>query len=221
MKKSAIIFVLLFFLTFTSKGQIGITYFSYNNIGNDYTFYLNSYFPFGAGSGGGPKISWVYTSVSNDTVFIQPLYDHRGSWSTFFSSSFDSCKYTNTNTSINYFNVSSNYVTKFGSDTTKVDLDTFWNQHDTTFYIGTASIKEQNAVKVLSIYPNPTSTAISLPIAANELLVYNNYGQVVLQAKDIAAQQSIPVNQLSSGLYFVAVFDKEKNKVGAGKFYKE
>jgi hypothetical protein len=51
--------------------------------------------------------------------------------------------------------------------------------------------------------------------------VYNTYGQVVLQAKEIVAQQSIPVQQLSSGLYFVAVFDKDKNKIGVGKFYKE
>ena len=221
MKKSAIIFVLLFFLAFTSKARILATYFSYSNVGNDYTFYLNSYFPFGSGWGSGPKIAWVYTAISNDTVFIKPMYDHRGDWPHFGGSSFDSCKYTNTNSGINYFNVSSNYLTAFGSDTGKIVIDTFWNRHDTTFYIGTASIKEQNAVKALAIYPNPTSTAISLPIAANELLVYNSFGQVVLQAKEIVAQQPILVSQLNSGLYFVAVFDKEKNKIGVGKFYKE
>lgn len=197
------------------------TDFSYRNEGNDYTFYMYTNFSFGSGWGSGPKISWVYTAMSNDTVFIKPMYDHRGTWAAFYSSSFDSCKYTNTSTSINYFNVSSNYITKFGYDTGKVVIDTFWNQHDTTFYIGTASIKEQNAKKALSIYPNPTSTTISLSIAANELLVYNTYGQVVLQAKDIVPQQSIPVSQLNSGLYFVVVFDKEKNKIGVGKFYKE
>lgn len=150
-----------------------------------------------------------------------PYYDNSGTWSHYGSSSFDSCKYTNTNSSINYFNVSTNYIEQYGWDTGVATFDTFLHVFDTTFYIGTASVKEQNEVKALAIYPNPTSTSISLPIAANELLVYNSYGQVVLQAKDIAAQQSIPVSQLSSGFYFVAVFDKEKNKVGVGKFYKE
>ena len=128
------------------------------------------------------------------------------------------CIRDSTHTGINYFTVTTNY---FDNPGTPPEDDTTRNLYDTTFYVGTSIIKEQNVVKVLSIYPNPTNTAISLPIAANELLVYNTYGQVVLQAKDIAAQQSIPVSQLNSGLYFVAVFDKEKNKVGVGKFYKE
>ena len=71
------------------------------------------------------------------------------------------------------------------------------------------------------VYPNPTSNTIHLTIAANELKVYNTYGQVVIQTNYISAQQPISVSQLSNGLYFVAVFDKEKNKVGVAKFYKE
>ena len=51
--------------------------------------------------------------------------------------------------------------------------------------------------------------------------MYNTYGQVVIQTNYISAQQPISVSQLSNGLYFVAVFDKEKNKVGVAKFYKE
>ena len=71
------------------------------------------------------------------------------------------------------------------------------------------------------VYPNPTSNTIHLTIAANELKVYNTYGQVVIQTNYISAQQPISVSQLSNGLYFVAAFDKEKNKVGVAKFYKE
>ena len=101
------------------------------------------------------------------------------------------------------------------------EKDTLKNLYDTTFYIGTAGNKDQNAVKALTIYPNPTSTYISLPIAASELRIYNTYGQVVVQTNNVATQQPITVAQLSSGLYYIAVYDKERNKVGVGKFYKE
>ena len=222
MKRLFIIMVIFLFTNKVVNAQpIIATYFSYSNVGNDYTFYLHSFFSFGSGTHSGPKIKWVHTVISNDTVFIKPIYDHRGYWAAFGSSSYDSAKYTNTNSGINYFNVSSNYITQFGWDTGVVALDTFWNQHDTTFYVGTSNIKEQNSVKALTIYPNPTSTYISLPITASELRIYNTYGQVVVQTNNVATQQPITVAQLSSGLYYIAVYDKERNKVGVGKFYKE
>ncbi len=71
------------------------------------------------------------------------------------------------------------------------------------------------------VYPNPAQHSIHLSIAANELLVYNTFGQIVLQTNNISAQQPITVSQLSNGLYFVTVFDQEKNKIGVEKFYKE
>lgn len=71
------------------------------------------------------------------------------------------------------------------------------------------------------VYPNPAQHSIHLSIAANELKVFNTLGQIVLQTNNISAQQPITVSQLSNGLYFVAVFDKEKNKIGVAKFYKE
>ena len=151
-------------------------------------------------------------------MYIKALYDVRGIWSSFGCSRTEFIKYTNLFSDINYFNVSTNtfdyYLDEFHTDTT-------WNLYDTTFYVGTSSIKEQTPKQLLTIYPNPTNTSISLPIAASELIVYNTFGQVVLQAKDIAAQQPLPVSHLSGALYFVAVYDKEKNKIGVAKFYKE
>lgn len=79
----------------------------------------------------------------------------------------------------------------------------------------------QLAVESFKVYPNPAQHSIHLSIAANELKVFNTLGQIVLQTNNISAHQSIPVSQLNSGLYFVAVFDKEKNKIGVAKFYKE
>jgi len=71
------------------------------------------------------------------------------------------------------------------------------------------------------VYPNPAHHSIHLSIAANELKVFNTLGQIVLQTNNISVQQPIPVSQLSNGLYFIAVFDQEKNKIGVAKFYKE
>jgi hypothetical protein len=71
------------------------------------------------------------------------------------------------------------------------------------------------------VYPNPASNSINLSIAANELKVYNTLGQIVLQTSNIAAQQPISVSELCSGLYYLVLYDKEKNKIGVAKFYKE
>ena len=222
MKKKMFIILFCCFSTLLAKSQsILSTNFYYRNIGNDYTFFLYSSFSFGSGGGAGPKIKWVETIVSNDTVYVKPFYDISGIWSHFGSTSFDSAKYTNTNSGINYFNVSTNYIEQYGWDTGVATFDTFLHVYDTTFYVGTSNIKEQNSVKALTIYPNPTSTYISLPITASELRIYNTYGQVVVQTNNVATQQPITVAQLSSGLYYIAVYDKERNKVGVGKFYKE
>lgn len=71
------------------------------------------------------------------------------------------------------------------------------------------------------IYPNPTQQSIHLSIAASELIIYNTLGQIVLKVNTVAAEKAILVGELNNGLYFVKVYDKEKNKVGVGKFYKE
>lgn len=212
-----ILFITSLFFVSTSNAKIGITYFSYSNVLNDYSFYLESGFPLGSG-GACPRVTWVEIKKSNDTVYIDAIYDIRGPWPAMACGSKDTIKYTNTFIGVNYFTIASGEI---HGPTLTPEKDTVLKQFDTTFYVGTSSIKEQNAIKKLSIYPNPTSIAISLPIAANELLVYNIFGQIVLQANNISAQQPIPVSQLSSDLYFIAAFDKEKNKIGAGKFFKE
>lgn len=222
MKKLFVIYLLILaFRQDVAAQKIDFSEFFYTNSGNNYTFYITSSFRIGYGSGG-PRVKFTYINKTNDTVFIKALYDPTGIvWPFAGSVTEDTVHFINTYSDLNYFYVSTSCVKEYIDAGGMHVKDTVWNQFDTTFYIGTASIKEQNALKALAIYPNPTSTAISLPIAANDLLVYNSYGQVVLQAKEIVAQQPILVSQLNSGLYFVAVFDKEKNKIGVGKFYKE
>lgn len=217
-KLNIFLFVVAFFSASNCSSKIlDISIFDYSNVLNDYKFHIYSFFTSGA-PGACPKVKWKEVYKSNDTIYINALYDVRGMWPLMGCGASDYVFHTNTYSDVKYYTITSGYIK--GPSATP-EKDTLRNEFDTTFYIGPTSIKEQNEIKNLSIYPNPTSTVISLPISVNELLVYNIFGQVVVQEKEIIAQQSIPVHQLSSGLYFVAIFDKEKNKIGAGKFYKE
>ena len=203
--------------------KIGFSSFDFSSIVNEYKFYINSSFSFGAGSIGCPKVAFVFSKKINDTIYIEGLYDFRDRvWPFLGCNSRDTINYINLFGGVNYFNISTGSISNIRDDSGVFILsDTLWNQFDTTFYVGTSNIKEQNAVKALTIYPNPASSSISLPIAASELRIYNTYGQVVVQTNNVATQQPITVAQLSSGLYYIAVYDKERNKVGVGKFYKE
>lgn len=212
-----ILFITSLFFVSTSNAKIGITYFSYSNVLNDYSFYLESGFPLGSG-GACPRVTWVEIKKSNDTVYIDAIYDIRGPWPAMACGSKDTIKYTNTFIGVNYFTIASGEI---HGPTLTPEKDTVLKQFDTTFYVGTSSIKEQNGVKSISIFPNPAQQSIHLSVAASELIIYNSFGQIVLKANAVAAQQSIIVAKLNSGLYFIALYDQEKNKVGAGKFYKE
>jgi hypothetical protein len=60
------------------------------------------------------------------------------------------------------------------------------------------------------ISPNPfsTSTEIHLPLMPNaSLLLYNNFGQVVRELKDIHSRESMTIdrNGLSPGIYFMQI----------------
>ncbi|MCC6187092.1 MAG: T9SS type A sorting domain-containing protein [Chitinophagaceae bacterium] len=222
MKKLFVLFmVILAFHKDVAGQKIGFSAFSYANSGMDYSFYIASSFAYGSGTNG-PRVKFTYFNKSNDTVFIKALYDPTGIfWSTFFSTTFDTVRYANPYTDVNYFHVSTSIVNGYTDASGMYVKDTVWNQFDTTFYVGTSGIEEQNTVKALAIYPNPTRAFISLAIAASELLIYNTYGKVVLQTNNVAAQQPIPVVLLSGGLYYIAVYDKEQHKIGVGKFYKE
>jgi len=208
-------------MEYANAQKILQSFFKYTNIGNDFTFNVESHFSFGSDKSG-PHIIYTYFSKSNDTVFVNALYDPTEIiWSYEGSIIEDSIKYSNPYSDLNYFHLSTSSVDVIVDDKGKYVKDTIWNQHDSTFYIGTSKIQEQNGVKSISIFPNPTQQTIYLSLAASELIVYNSFGQIVLKANAVPEQQPIMVAELNNGLYFIALFDKGKNKVGAGKFYKQ
>ena len=156
------------------------------------------------------------------TVFVKALYDPTGIvYSAFGSTTFDTIKYSNPYSDVNYFYVSTSCVKEWLDATGKHMKDTVWNQFDTTFLVGTASVKEQIKVQLI-LYPNPTSQYLNLPkiSEAKELSIYNTIGQVVLH-QESNISQSLDVSNFTKGFYFLTLYDKDRNRIGQGRFYKE
>lgn len=208
------LFLLLFLcLTYIQSNAQDIldTDFSYSNVGENYTFYLSSYFSFGSG-GTCPKVKWVLTETSNDTVFIKPFYDHRGHWPMLGCGSNDTIKYLNTNSGINFFNLSTNYITEFGMDPTEVD--TFRNVYDTTFNLNASRINKHNLVNNILIYPNPNDgniTILESGKASNQLqaVVIDMLGRVISQQQItfLNNQSNIKIDA-PQGNYIIELKDK-------------
>jgi hypothetical protein len=196
------------------------TDFSYNNIGNNYTFYLLSYFSYGSG-GSSPKITLVQSFKSHDTVFIKALYDTRGTWAAMGSMNYDSIKYTNSFSDVHYINVSSNAIRNIIDE---FHTDTLWNLYDTTFKISTSGITNiPNNNESWSIYPNPASNVLHLPLKDwDHLLIYNEMGQVLFRhSKSALKNELIDISMLHNGLYFICFYDDYKNRLGATLFFKQ
>lgn len=92
-----------------------------------------------------------------------------------------------------------------------------FDKFDFTF-LGTSATAGLNDVKNelnFNIYPNPTSKIISIDITGSlsekqELSLYDNSGRLLIDKKLIQNSSSINVGNLSSGVYFIKIVDKEK-----------
>ncbi len=74
---------------------------------------------------------------------------------------------------------------------------------------GTSGIKEINTESVFSLYPNPTTGVAN--ITTNEsvnVIIYNTLGDVVMKT----TETNIDLKGLSSGIYFVAVYNNKTSK---------
>jgi hypothetical protein len=84
---------------------------------------------------------------------------------------------------------------------------------------------EVNFEPVFSIYPNPTSTNITLEIPATPitkttfLTIYNINGQALISRQITEQQAIVDVSGLSKGLYYVKITDEKT--VMMGKFVKQ
>ncbi len=93
-----------------------------------------------------------------------------------------------------------------------------WYRYPTSFMSGVDELPPLGEVK-LKINPSPASSNISLEVDANQISIFNADGQHIKTLNDYTAGQSIDVQAIPSGIYFIYAIDKYK-KVTVGKFVK-
>ncbi|MGA3013464.1 MAG: T9SS type A sorting domain-containing protein [Bacteroidales bacterium] len=85
-----------------------------------------------------------------------------------------------------------------------------------------AGIAENPGLKKLSVYPNPANNSITISIGTDligsNFIIADQTGKFVTSGKLITGITTIPVDQLSSGIYFFEVAGQKANTV---KFIKE
>lgn len=209
-------------LFLTLKVQAGTikTIYNYSRASNDYTFYLTTFFYFGAGTSC-PKISWFTSQRSNDTLLVSAFYDTRGRWATKGCYSYDSIEYVNPFSGINYINVSTNMIANLTDESI---IDTVRHIDDTTFVLSPTIIPDpqKNACK-LYVYPNPAGNTIYVkgidPVSGLHLHLFNIMGQQVYEQAG-KLDQGIAIDPLPAGLYFLRLFDQSNNEIGVTRFCK-
>ncbi len=62
----------------------------------------------------------------------------------------------------------------------------------------------QNALKDVLMFPNPTAGIMKIENAENaDLKLYNLMGQVLLSRKNISTDETLSLDQLGNGLYYL------------------
>ncbi|MBQ5458092.1 MAG: T9SS type A sorting domain-containing protein, partial [Bacteroidales bacterium] len=76
---------------------------------------------------------------------------------------------------------------------------------------------EENIAEAIEVYPNPTSSMVTIANAeGKDIIVVNSLGQVVASIENAAANQTIDVSNFANGTYFVKV-DAEVVKLNVVK----
>ncbi len=101
------------------------------------------------------------------------------------------------------------------------DYDSVYNM---TFRYAYMSYVDTNLIPDMSVYPNPASE--KLVISSENIQDYNLYifsidGKLVSTTKLNNGNNSVNIEEFSSGTYFYQLFDKRKTPIVAGKFIKE
>lgn len=67
----------------------------------------------------------------------------------------------------------------------------------------------------VTIYPNPSQSEINIEssISLNSLYIYDSLGRIVLSKNETFTKNTININNLQNGLYWIKVFDFEGNTI--------
>jgi hypothetical protein len=86
--------------------------------------------------------------------------------------------------------------------------------------LSTNNIQIQN----LSIYPNPVENMLNVNVGSNSGLnysIFNITGQIIFKGKFIGSNNRVDFSDLSKGVYFLQVLDKQLNKQNIYKLIKK
>ena len=96
------------------------------------------------------------------------------------------------------------------------DADQYYLYVD-NFELRVATSAEENIAEAIAVYPNPTSSMVTIANAeGKDIVVVNSLGQVVASIENAAANQTIDVTNFANGTYFVKV-DAEVVKLNVVK----
>jgi len=74
------------------------------------------------------------------------------------------------------------------------------------FSVALSTAAEENIAETIAVYPNPTSSMVTIANAeGKDIIVVNSLGQVVASIENAAANQTIDVTNFANGTYFVKV----------------
>jgi len=88
-------------------------------------------------------------------------------------------------------------------------------------------VQEIAALDPMLCYPNPVSQILNIQTGFSaektiEILIYNSNGQVIYQKTMINQPWlTIDFSNISSGIYYLAIFEKTANEIKSAKIYKQ
>ena len=86
--------------------------------------------------------------------------------------------------------------------------------------LGAENIQIEN----ISIYPNPISNLLNVNVGTNSGLnysIFNITGQIIFKGKFTSSNNRVDFSNLSKGVYFLQVLDKQLNKQNTYKLIKK
>ena len=84
----------------------------------------------------------------------------------------------------------------------------------------TLSTSEFEANDKVLVYPNPAKSNLHLSLDANKVAIYTITGQLVKNFNSVKANQSLPIEDIQKGIYFITVTNSD-NTITKTKFSKE
>jgi len=184
------------FLCFSFIGHTSVLYMSTFSRLNNTDFRVLSYFSSGSG------LCWPYQTrfehLSNDTLYLELIYETRLAAPALGCNRADTMTQTNMDPGIHYINVSTGIITFDSTDNTIGD--TLWSMFDSTF----------NAVLGLSDF---STNGFELSYAQNQLTVNGKKTIEQIEVIDLSGQQvmlqsgnKLDVSRLMTGVYLLRLF---------------